>query len=63
MSTAMVLLAAGSGRRMGAEGNKILLSLHGKTLLEHCLSAVEESGVVDEVVVVIRECDEEAIRE
>lgn len=63
MSTAMVLLAAGSGRRMGAEGNKILLSLHGKTLLEHCLSAVEKSGVVDAVVVVIRECDEETIRE
>ena len=61
MSRAMVLLAAGAGRRMGADENKILLTIGGKTLLEHCLEAVEQSAVMDEVVLVIRECDEERI--
>ena len=61
MSRAMVLLAAGAGRRMGADENKILLRINGKTLLEHCLGAVEESRVIDEVVLVIRECDREKI--
>ena len=63
MSTAMVLLAAGAGTRMGAAENKILLKIGGKTLLEHCLSAVAQSRAVDEVVLVIRECDKERMAE
>jgi len=58
MSVCMVLLAAGSGRRMQAADNKILLRIAGKTLLEHCLQAIEKSGAADEVVLVVRECDE-----
>ena len=58
MSVSMVLLAAGSGRRMQAAENKILLKIAGKTLLEHCLASIAESGAADEVVLVIRECDE-----
>lgn len=61
MSVCAVLLAAGSGRRMQAADNKILLKIAGKTLLEHCLRAISESGAVDAVVLVIRECDEDRI--
>ena len=63
MSVCAVLLAAGSGKRMQSAENKILLKIADKTLLEYCLAAIAESGSVDEVVLVIRECDEARITE
>ena len=48
-----VLLAGGSGARMGADRPKQLLELGGRTVLEHSLIAFHEHPAVDEVVVVM----------
>lgn len=56
----VVLLAGGSGSRMGSNCNKVLLPLHGETVISR--SARAFSGVVDGMVVVSRHEDEAAIR-
>lgn len=61
MNTAVILLAAGSGRRMGAGENKVLLTLGSRTILEHSLLAIEKSGVAAEVILAIRPEDEARI--
>ncbi len=48
-----VLLAGGTGTRMGAERPKQLLELAGRTILEHSLRAFHEHPQVDEVLVVM----------
>ncbi len=48
---AIVILAAGLSKRMGAE-NKLLMQHKGQSLLERCVSVVEKT-VVGEVVVVV----------
>lgn len=57
--TAAVVLAAGSGKRMGTDTAKQFLLLCGKPVLYWTLKAFEESGA-DEVVLVVS--DEEAER-
>lgn len=47
---AACVLAAGRSQRMG-ESNKLMMSLNGKTLLQHVLSSIKTS-VIDETVVV-----------
>lgn len=53
-ATAIVLLAAGSGRRVGAEQNKVLLHLDGVPLLAHSVRTALELDHVHRIVVVIR---------
>ncbi len=53
----MVLLAAGEGRRVGADTNKVLLPLSGLPVFAWSLRAVSEIEYVDHVVVVVREVD------
>ncbi len=48
-----VLLAAGSGSRVGAGENKIYLEISGKPLLSYTLTAFSESPLIDEIVLVI----------
>jgi 2-C-methyl-D-erythritol 4-phosphate cytidylyltransferase len=50
-----LLVAAGSGKRMG-NGNKgkAFVNLNGKTLLEHCLNAFENSKYISEIMVVAK---------
>lgn len=57
MTVKAVIAAAGSGRRMGAEENKLFLPLDGRPLLAHTLAAFEAAGVVEGIVVVLREED------
>ena len=52
MRTVAVVLAGGSGRRLGSESPKQLLLLGGRTLIEHCVLAFDEAPGVDEVLVV-----------
>ena len=52
MSTAAVLLAGGSGSRVGAARNKVLLPVAGRPVLAHSLRTAAE--VADLVVVVVR---------
>ncbi len=57
MKTGVIIAAAGSGKRMGAEGNKVLLSLDGKPMLAHSLELFAHLPEVDELVVVARDVD------
>src|SRR5262245_55187505 len=53
MRTVAVVLAGGSGIRLGGNTPKQLQLLAGRTLLEHCVAAFDAAGDVDEVVVVM----------
>lgn len=55
MSTAALLLAAGTSDRFGGDTPKQLATLAGEPLLTHSLRALEASGVVDETMVVTSE--------
>jgi len=52
--TAIVLLAAGSGRRVGADRNKVLLPLDGVPVLAHSVRTALEVDGVHRVVIVVR---------
>lgn len=47
-----VVLAAGSGRRMGGDVAKQYMELGGRPLICHALQAVEESAVIDDCILV-----------
>ncbi len=49
-----VLLAAGSGERMGAGKNKVFMMFGGKTALRLSFDALEKSGCFDRIYVVIK---------
>ncbi len=57
-----VVLAAGSGKRMGADVPKQYLTLCGKPIMLYCLEAFEKSRV-DEIVLVVAAGDEAYCRE
>ena len=52
-----ILPAAGTGSRMGADKNKLLLEVFGRTVLSHTLKAFESCPLVDEVILVANEQD------
>ncbi len=47
-----VLLAGGSGQRMGVAQPKQLMKLGGKTVLEHSMMAFQQNELIDEVMLV-----------
>jgi 2-C-methyl-D-erythritol 4-phosphate cytidylyltransferase len=51
--TVAVVLGGGAGSRFGAAMPKQLLTLDGKTLVEHCVSAFAEAPGIDEVLLVM----------
>ncbi len=51
MQTAVIVLAAGMGRRMGADKNKIFLNLAGEPVLLHSLRVFEQTPEVCQIVV------------
>lgn len=53
MTTRIVILAAGHGKRMGGGIPKALARVHGKTILSWILGAVADSGVDPSPVIVI----------
>jgi len=59
--TAVVLVAAGSGTRVGAGTNKVLLPLLGRPVLGWTLATVCSLEYVDHVVVVARREDAESV--
>src|SRR5688500_12111590 len=61
MSAAVVILAAGSGSRVGAEVNKVLLPLDGMPVLAHSVRTVLGLDDVEPVVVVCRPGEEDAV--
>jgi len=62
LSTALILLVAGSGRRMNIDENKILLELNGKPIFIHALESFIKSGLISTYVIVCRPQDEAQIR-
>jgi len=52
-SIAIVVLAAGHGKRMQSELPKSLTPLHGKYLIAHLLERIEISGVADRTIIVV----------
>lgn len=61
MKVGVVIAAAGSGLRMGAEGNKVLLPVQGKPMLQYSLECFEAMDEVRDLVVVTREEDQEMV--
>ncbi len=61
MAAAVVILAAGSGSRVGAGVNKVLLPLDGTPVLAHSVLTVVGLAGVARVVVVCRPGEEDAV--
>jgi 2-C-methyl-D-erythritol 4-phosphate cytidylyltransferase len=53
MRMVAVVLGGGTGQRLGAAMPKQLLTLGGRTLIEHCVAAFERAPGVDEILVVM----------
>lgn len=62
MRAAVVVLAAGSGTRVGAGVNKVLLPLAGTPVVARSVRTAQRVTGVERVVVVVREGDQESIR-
>lgn len=60
MSVAVILVAAGVGRRLGADLPKAFVLLDGEPLLAHAARAIAASGVCDRLVVVVPEDRQDA---
>ena len=54
---AAIIPAAGTGSRMGAQKNKLLLEVRGRAVIAHTLEAFESCPLVDEVILVANEQD------
>ncbi|MED1781101.1 2-C-methyl-D-erythritol 4-phosphate cytidylyltransferase [Brevibacillus fortis] len=57
MSTGVVIVAAGSGKRMGGQRNKLWLPLAGEPILAHTVRLFATHPDIDEVVLVVSERD------
>ncbi|MBP7805212.1 MAG: NTP transferase domain-containing protein [Candidatus Pacebacteria bacterium] len=51
--TAVIILAAGHGKRMQSELPKALVSLNGKPLISHVIDAVRASGLTNDPIIVV----------
>jgi len=58
-----VILAAGQGRRMGADINKPYLMLHGLPIVYYALARFGSSSLMDEIVLVVRESEAQHVQE
>jgi 2-C-methyl-D-erythritol 4-phosphate cytidylyltransferase len=63
MRAAVVVLAAGSGTRVGAEVNKVLLPVAGVPVVARSVSTACSVPGVTRVVLVVREGEQDAVRE
>jgi 2-C-methyl-D-erythritol 4-phosphate cytidylyltransferase len=57
IATSAIVLAAGSGSRMGTPNNKVFLDLGGVSILEHSLSLFATLPFIREIVLVVRPAD------
>jgi 2-C-methyl-D-erythritol 4-phosphate cytidylyltransferase len=62
MRMVAVVLGGGTGQRLGAAMPKQLLTLGGRTLIEHCAAAFERAPGVDEILVVMARGYTEQVR-
>lgn len=54
MKNVAIILAGGSGTRLGGDLPKQFLQVAGKTVMEHCIDAFERSTDIDEIAIVSR---------
>lgn len=54
MKNVAIILAGGSGTRVGGDLPKQFLQVAGKTVMEHCIEAFERSTDIDEIAIVSR---------
>lgn len=52
-----IIVAAGSGTRMGGVMNKVFLPLGESTVIDHTINAFCEIDEIEDIVIVTRECD------
>ncbi|WP_289141663.1 2-C-methyl-D-erythritol 4-phosphate cytidylyltransferase [uncultured Brevibacillus sp.] len=62
MSTGVVIVAAGSGKRMGGQRNKLWLPLAGEPILAHTVRLFVTHRDVDHIVLVVSEQDHADVR-
>ncbi|HEV2931733.1 MAG TPA: 2-C-methyl-D-erythritol 4-phosphate cytidylyltransferase [Streptosporangiaceae bacterium] len=62
MRMVAAVLGGGTGQRLGAAMPKQLLTLGGRTLIEHCVAAFEQAPGVDEILVVMARGYTEQVR-
>jgi len=63
VSTGVVIVAAGSGKRMGGQRNKLWLPLAGEPILAHTVRLFATHQDVDQIVLVVSEQDYADVRE
>ncbi|WP_019498275.1 2-C-methyl-D-erythritol 4-phosphate cytidylyltransferase [Pseudanabaena sp. PCC 6802] len=63
MSCYLLIPAAGSGKRMGSDRNKLLLELLGKPILQWTLEAAIAATAIDWIGVVGQPCDREGFQQ
>ena len=64
MKICAVIVAAGNSTRMMSGGaSKLLMEIAGEPVLRHTLRAFDAADCIDEIVVVTRACDFDAVRE
>jgi 2-C-methyl-D-erythritol 4-phosphate cytidylyltransferase len=61
--TSAIIVAAGKGTRMGPNVDKIFLELCGEPVIAHTWRRFDQSPVIDEIVVVVREGTQSAFAE
>ena len=59
----VVIVAAGKGRRMGPEVDKLFLEVAGQPIIAHTWARFDQSPSVDEIVLVVREGMQDVFRE
>ena len=62
MNTVMIV-AAGSGKRMNAGMNKQFIEINGKEIVAHTIERFYNSSLIDEIILCIKEEEEEFVRE
>ena len=60
--TSIIVVAAGSGRRVGADCNKLLLPVGGRPLLAYTLLAVSNAQCCDEIVIAVHAGEEDIVQ-
>jgi len=55
MGVTALLMAGGKGTRMAIRGEKPLLEVGGKPMIEHVIEALRDAGKVDEIVIAVSE--------
>ncbi len=63
MQTAVIIVAAGSGRRMNLKQNKILLEICEQPVIVRTLNAFANNALIDQIILVIRRQDEAIIKQ